>query len=161
MQACSGTEGCSKTRVFTSSKFRELKFTEHSKITMSLMKTSPLMLLREIIDDHIHNHMEHTELCENFFNVKCHVNIHSPLCFKGTVGYISSCNKTPTWFRRVQKTCDQPIPTSAATLLSPFQTVQVHYDKSLYTQKNFAISNPVTLLSNHAVLELNHGSPTF
>ena len=101
MQACSGTEGCSKTRVLTSLTLRKLKLTEYSKITTSLTKTSPLMLLREIINYYFHNHTEHTKLWEkreHFFNVKCSVNIHFPLCFKGPVaqGYLSSCNKTPT-----------------------------------------------------------------
>jgi hypothetical protein len=63
MQACLGTEGCSKTRVLTSLTLRKLKLTEHSKIT-SLMKTSPLMLLREIINDYFHKHTEHTKLWE-------------------------------------------------------------------------------------------------
>ena len=88
MHACSGTEGCSKTRALTSLEFRKLKLTEHSKITTFLMKTSPLMLSKEIINDYFHDHVEHTKLCEKSekcFNVKCRVNTQFPLCFNGPV----------------------------------------------------------------------------
>lgn len=130
------------------------------------MKTSLLMLLREIIDDYFHNHMEHTKLCEeceNFFNVKCCVNT------------LSNVNSKVQWYKDTYRVAKRPQPDfeeCRKLAINPFrlgqppycqsfQTVQVHYAKSIHTQKNFAISNPVTLLGNHAVLELNHVSPTF
>jgi hypothetical protein len=125
MHACSGTEGSSKTRALTSLKFRKLKLTEHSKITTFLMKTSPLMLSKEIINDYFHDHVEHTKLCEKnpknvlMLNAVLTHNFHCASMVQWySTRYLSSCNKTPTWLQEVQKTCDQPIPTRAATLLS-------------------------------------------
>jgi hypothetical protein len=71
MQACSGTEGCSKTRVLTSLTPRKLKLTEHSKIAASLMKTSPLMLLRETIDEYFHNGMQNKIVGKMRQNFQC------------------------------------------------------------------------------------------